>query len=115
MSNINEHMENWNDPKKLVIVESLKHINTESNNLNRTNQEVSKIEGEDKEESGHEAEPNFKFNQTFKSLCIDLNDEPTEFNVEEICVNNAELGINEHMALGPVILSPIVYIRLTSF
>jgi hypothetical protein len=49
-------------------------------------------------------EPNLKFNSTFKKLSIDLNDEPTEFNLNEICVNNNENPNSDQ----PKILVPIV-------
>jgi hypothetical protein len=46
------------------------------------------------------------FNSTFKNLPFELNDEPTEFNMEEFRVKKDAEGANVHT--DPVILVPIV-------
>jgi len=60
-------------------------------------------------QSLNDSENKIKFNSTFKKLSIDLNDEPTDFNLEEICVNPNEV-LNKSYKDGDshVILSPIV-------
>jgi hypothetical protein len=66
----------------------------------------------------NDSENKIKFNSTFKKLSIDLNDEPTDFNLEEICVNpNEVLDKSYKDGDSHVILSPIVqyYFKLKIF
>jgi hypothetical protein len=66
----------------------------------------------------NQTEPNtrqLKFNNTFKKLSIDLNDAPTEFNIEEINIQkeNIEVDVDEgevnfQQDGEPIILSPVV-------
>jgi CUB/sushi domain-containing protein len=79
--------------------EALNNINSNSNNnLNEQNDIDNNI-----------VEPKLKFTNTFKKLSIDLNDEPTEFNVEEINVNTNSMDINiQETESYPIILLPIV-------
>lgn len=65
--------------------------------------------------SGDNSEPaKFTFQGGFNKLSIELNDEPTDFNMEVFCVKKEETKVNksvhsiENVDNNPVILSPIV-------
>lgn len=85
---------------------SLKTIKKESQYEIKNENNINDQNYQNYEEIDHN-EQNLKFNSTFKKLSIDLNDEPTEFNLNEICVNNNE-NHNSVSSDQPKILIPIV-------
>lgn len=87
-----------NSPNEIIKAEN--EISIDKNNLDNNNV---------KPNDSNLNEAQLKFTSTFKKLSIDLNDEPTEFNIEEICVGgNKNENKEEEEKEAPVILSPIV-------
>src|SRR5690606_26071861 len=73
------------------IQASSEQIINNNNSFNQNVQNSEKVKDDyDEFNPNTITEPELKFNSTFKKLSIDLNDDPTEFNINEICVNANE-------------------------